>query len=86
MWLDNFYKGAMETFPPDVPLWMGEKVDLWILVGSDDAGGEQTERFMTRFMIYMNISLINCYSTKQSTLETSVFGAKFGPIKVRVET
>ena len=41
---------------------------------------------MTRFMIYMNISLINCYSTKQSTLETSVFGAKFGPIKVRVET
>ena len=36
-------------------------------------------------MIFMNISLINWYSKKQSTIETSVFGAEFVAMKVEIE-
>ena len=34
----------------------------------------------------MNTPLINWYSKKQSTIETSVFGADFVAMKVRIET
>ena len=37
-------------------------------------------------MIYMNISLINWYSKRQSTIETSIFGAEFVAMKVRIKT
>ena len=37
-------------------------------------------------MVYMNMSLINWYSNKQSTIETSVFGTEFVAMKVGIET
>ena len=37
-------------------------------------------------MIYMNMCLINWYLKKQSTIETSVFCAKFSAIKVGTDT
>ena len=37
-------------------------------------------------MIYMNMSLISGCSKKQSTIETSVFGAEFFAMNVRMET
>ena len=40
----------------------------------------------TRFVIHMNMSLVNWYSKKQSTIETSVFKAEFVVMKVGVET
>ena len=36
-----------------------------------------TKRSRTGFMVYMNMSLINWYSKKQSTIETSLFGTEF---------
>ena len=38
------------------------------------------------FMVFVNMSLITWYSKKQSTIETSVFGAKFVAIKVGIKT
>ena len=37
-------------------------------------------------MIYMNMSLVSWYSEKQSTIETSVYGAGFVAMKVGAET
>ena len=37
-------------------------------------------------MIYMNMSLVKQYSNKQSTIETSVFGAEFVAMKFKIET
>ena len=45
-----------------------------------------TNRLEDGFMVYMNMSLINWYSKKQSTIETSVFGAEFVAMKDRIET
>ena len=37
-------------------------------------------------MIHMNMSLVNWYSKKQSTIETSVFGVVLVAVKVGMET
>ena len=37
-------------------------------------------------MIYINMSLINWYSGKQSTIETTVFGTEFVAMKASVDT
>ena len=55
-------------------------------IEGDHAGNKKTRRSKTGFMIYMSMSLINWYSKKQSTIETSVFGAEFVAMKVRMET
>ena len=60
----------MKAIPPNAPLPRGKKVDLHMFIDSDHAGNKQTRRFRTRFMIYMNMSLNNCYSKKQSSIET----------------
>ena len=76
----------MEAIQPNAPLPRGKEVDLWISVDSNHVGDKQTMQSRTGFMICMNMSLINWYSQKQSTLETSVFGAKFVAMKTGVET
>ena len=37
-------------------------------------------------MVFMNMSFINRYSKRQSTVETLVFGAEFIIMKVEVDT
>ena len=69
----------MEATPPDAPPPRG------MFVYSDLASNKQTRRSRTRFMVYMNMSLINWNSKKQSTIETSVFGTEFVVMKVGVE-
>ena len=79
-WTD--FDFAVEAFPPDTPLLRRKDVDLCMFLDSNHAGNKQTRRSMDRFIIYMNMSLINWYSKKQSTIETSVLGAEFVVMKV----
>ena len=79
-------EGAEEDIPTNAPLARGKEVDLCMFVDSNYDGDKWTRRFMTRFMIYLKISLINWYSVKQLTRVTSVFGTEFVAMKVRVET
>ena len=57
-----------------------------MFVHSDHAGDKWMRRSWTGFMIFMNMSLINWYSKRQSTIEISVFGAEFVVMKVGIET
>ena len=54
-----------------------------MFIDNDNAGDKWARRPR---MIHMNMSLINWYSKKQSTVEKSVFGAAFIAMKVSVET
>ena len=54
-----------------------------MLVDIDDAHDKWTR---TGFMVYMNMSPINWYSKRQSTIEASVFYTEFVAMKVRIET
>ena len=74
----------MEAIPPNALPLRRKEVDLCMFIDSDHAGKKQTRRSKTRFM-YMNMSLIIWYSKRQSTIETSVFGAEFVAMKVRIK-
>ena len=81
----HFYEDAVEAIPPNAPPLRGEEVDLCMFIDRDHAGNKWTRRSRTKYMVLMNMSLINWYSTKQSTIETSVFGAEFVAMKVGIK-
>ena len=56
-----------------------------MFIDSNHAGDKWTRRSRTTFMIYMKMSLINCYSKKQSTIETSAFGAESVAVNIDAE-
>ena len=62
-----------------------KEVDIRMFVDSDHAGDKLTRRSRTGFLIYINTALIQWLSKKQSTVETSVFGAEFVAMKLGVE-
>ena len=79
------YHGAEEPIPEDAPEALGKPVDLRLYVDSDHAGEKLTRRSRTGWMIYMQNALIAFHSKRQSTVETSVFGAEFCAMKSGIE-
>ena len=57
-WTD-FYECALEAIPPNTPPQKGKEVDLLMLIDSNHAGDKQTRRSINRFMVFINMSLIN---------------------------
>ena len=83
-WRD-FYGDIREPIPPKAPPPRGKEVDLRLYVDSDHAGDKLTRRSRSGFLIYLNMAPIVWYSKKQSTIETSVFGAEFVAMKQGME-
>jgi hypothetical protein len=83
---DNFYGDVKEAIPPDMPKPLGKDVDLRLYVDSSHANDKVNRRSRTGFFVFLNNALINWYSKKQPTLETSVFGAEFVAMKIGIET
>ena len=77
---------AVETIPPGALPQRKKEVDLHMFADSGHAGNKRTRRSRTGFIVYMSMSLIDWYSKKESTVETSVFGTEFVAMRVRVET
>ena len=71
--------------PADMPKPLGKEVDVRAFVDSDHAGDKRTRRSRTGYFIYVNMALIDWFSKKQPTIETSVFGAEFVAMKNVVE-
>eukprot|EP00804_Cyclotella_cryptica_P024391 CCRYP_018575-RA/>CCRYP_018575-RA protein AED:0.15 eAED:0.15 QI:0/0/0/1/0/0/4/0/667 len=75
----NFYPGASEALPPNAPKPLGKGVTLCMFVDSNHAGDKVSRRSRTGCVIFLNYGMIDWLSKKQSTVETSVFGAEFAP-------
>ncbi len=56
-----------------------------MFVISDHAGDQRTRQSQSGFLISLNTALISWYSKKQSTIETSTFGAEFAAMKTGIE-
>ncbi|KAI2491971.1 Reverse transcriptase (RNA-dependent DNA polymerase) [Fragilaria crotonensis] len=82
----QYYGNVTEAIPPNAPEPRGKEVDLRLFVDSDHAGDQRTRRSRTGFLIYMNLAPIAWFSKKQSTIETTVFGAEFVAMKQGMET
>ena len=62
----------MEYNPPMTQLPREKEVDLHIFVDSKHGDDKWTRISKTWFMIYMNTSLMNWYSKKQSTIDVFI--------------
>ena len=73
----NSYPTAKEAIPINAPDPRGKDVDIRMFVDSDHASDTVTRRSRTGFFIFLNMAPVSWYSKKQSTIESSVFGAEF---------
>jgi len=76
---------ARSLYHPTPRCLGGKEVDVRMFVDSDHTGDKLTRRSRTGFLIYVHTALIQWLSKKQSTVETSVFGAEFVAMKHGVE-
>ena len=83
---EDFYCGAKELIPPDMPTPLGREVEMTALVDSDHAGDHETRRSRSGFFVFCNNALIQWLSKKQSTIESGVFGAEFVALKNVMES
>ena len=63
-----------------------ESVHIWMYVDSDHAGEKRTRRSRSGFFVLLNYALVQWLSKKQPTTETSVFGAEFVAMRIRMES
>ena len=73
----KFYRGAKEAIPANAPEPFKKEVAICTFVDGDHAGDKVSCRSISGFLIYVNTALVQCFSKKQSTVETTVFGAEF---------
>ena len=83
-WKD-FYGDAVEAIPPNAPEPRGKEVDLRLFVDSDHAGEKLTRRSRTGYIAFLNMAPVAWFSKKQTTIETSVFGAEFVAMKTAMD-
>lgn len=83
-WTD-FYRDAKPMIPTDCPKPLGKPVQITCFVDADMAGDHVTRRSRTGVLIYLNRSLTVWHSKKQTSIETSTFGAEFSAMKTAVE-
>ena len=83
-WFD-FYRGAKEAIPPNMPEPRGLGVLITCFVDANHAGDRKDRKSQTGVLIFINKAPIHWYSKSQSTVEASTFGAEFCAMKTGVE-
>ena len=63
----------------------GKEVDIHRFVNSNHAGNKVSYKSRSGFLLYVNTALVQWFSKKQSTVETSVFDAEFVPMKQDID-
>ena len=74
-----------EEIPINLPTSLGEIFTLRVHDGLDHAGDQITRTSRTRFLVFLNNSLVYWTSKKQTTIETSSFGSEFMATKHAAE-
>jgi hypothetical protein len=82
---EDFYRGAKQTIPPNMPEPRGRGVEIHCFVDADHAGDRITRHSHTGIIIFLNRAPTIWYSKKQNTVETSTFGSEFKAMKTAVE-
>ena len=79
------YRDAVDELPHNMPVPLGEEVDINAFVDADHAGNRVTRRSHTGVIIFCNLAPVVWYSKRQNTVETSTFGAEFIALRIAVE-
>jgi hypothetical protein len=81
----DFYRGAAEKIPHDMPEPLGSPMSMHCFVDADHAADRATRRSHTGILIFCNRAPIIWHSKRQNTVETSTFGSEFVAMKIAVE-
>ena len=80
----DFYRGAKEPIPKDMPEACGNVVSTHCFVDADHAGNRITRRSQTGILLFVNRAPVVWYSKRQNTVETSTFGSDFFAMRISV--
>ena len=83
--MKEIYVDAKEELPTNAPPPRGNPVQVNCFVDSDCAGDRLTRRSQTGIILYCNSAPIQWYSKRQTTVESSTFGAEFVALHVATE-
>jgi hypothetical protein len=72
----EYYPGAAEPIPPNMPEPRGREVSMTCFVDADHAGCKLTRRSHTGVVIFVNRAPILWFSKRQATVESSTFGSE----------
>jgi Reverse transcriptase (RNA-dependent DNA polymerase) len=81
----EYYPGAKEALPPDMPIARGRSVVMSCFVDADHAGCRVTRRSHTGVIIFVNRAPILWFSKRQNTVESSTFGSEFVAMRIAIE-
>ena len=84
-WNSSYYGECKEEIPTNAPKPRGIGFTIRAFVDSDHAGDTVTRRSRTGYIIFLNNAPIYWYSKKQTSIETSSFGAEFIAMKLCCE-
>ena len=79
---NDFYPGAKDELPPDMPEPRGKPVQISAFVDADHAGDRLTRRSMSGILIFVNRAPIIWHSKKQNTVEAATFGSEFVALRI----
>jgi hypothetical protein len=78
----EFYGNVKEEDPPNIPMPLGAPVSITCFVDSNHAGNKITRCLHTGIIIFINNVLIQVFSKKQNTCESSTYGSKLVAMRI----
>jgi hypothetical protein len=81
----TFYGDVKGAIPPNAPVPRGRSVILRLFVDSDHAGNMVTRRSRTGLVQLISNAIVNWFSKKQGSVESSTFGSKFVALNTVME-
>ena len=81
----EYYPGAAEAIPHDMPKPRGRPVIMSCFVDADHAGCLATRRSHTGVVMFVNRAPILWFSKRQNTVESSTFGSEFVAMRIAIE-
>jgi hypothetical protein len=80
-WKD-FYGDIVEEDPPDMPVPLGQPVNMACFVDADHAGNKVTRRSHTGILIFLQNAPIMAFSKRQNTCESSSYGSELVAMRI----
>ena len=81
----DFYPDAAEAHPRKNLEPLGEPVTVWVYVDENHEGNLANSSTYSCIIIYVNKVLINLYSIRYNTVESSSFGLEFVALLIFTE-
>jgi hypothetical protein len=81
----EFYPGAGEENPKDLPPEKGPRVKMTVYVDADHAHDLVTRISITGILVMLNNTPIRWVSKRQKTVETSTYGSKMVASRIATE-